>query len=384
VRPSYRAWGVVLGIWTIFGLLESVKTYVWLGTQGFPRVWWWILLSNIPWWYAWAALTPAVIWLGARWPLAGPRRWRAIGIHAAAAVVSAGVHVVASGALTYWVAGGRGAPTLSRQIGAFLVNYYIVDIAIYCAILGAYFAFDYARRWRESTLATARLEARATRLELGLADARLQALRMELNPHFLFNTLNAISGLVRKDQRDAAVQMLARLGDLLRATLDRKLPQEISVDDELALLQRYLEIELTRFGARLTVHVDADALARQALVPTLICQPLVENAVRHGASRRSGPVSVTVSARRDGAALVLEVRDTGRGLGAMVREGIGLTNTRERLRELYGDAATLHLAEAPGGGTIAAVRMPFRSTPNDQHDEQRDDQHDEPHVSATA
>jgi two-component system LytT family sensor kinase len=375
MRYSHRAWGVVFGIWTIFGLLESAKTYFWLGTQGFPRVWWWILLGNMPWWYAWAALTPAVIWLGSRWPLTGPRRRRAIGVHGIAAIVSAGAHVVASGVLTYWVTGGRAAPTMSRQIDAFLVNYFIVDIAIYCAILGAYFAFDYANRWRESTLAAAQIEARATRLELGLAEARLQALRMELNPHFLFNTLNAISGLVRNDQRDSAVQMLARLGDLLRATLDRTLPQEISVDDELALLQQYLEIEQARFGTRLIVRVDAAPLARQALVPTLVCQPLVENAIRHGVARRPGAVSVSAHVRRDGGSLVIEVRDTGRGLGPdPVTEGIGLTNTRARLRELYGDAATLHLENADGEGAVATVRMPFR-TSTGMHDILTHDRH---------
>jgi two-component system, LytTR family, sensor kinase len=352
----------MLGVWTTLGLLECLKTYYWLGTQGIPRVWWWVPLATLPWWYGWAALTPGVVWLAARWPLAGVKWPRALAVHALAAGVSAAVHVVVTGIVTYWIARGRAMPTPSRQVSVFFANYFIVDLVIYGAIVGAYFAFDYARRWRESTLATARLEARATRLELGLADARLQALRMELNPHFLFNTLNAISGLVRNDQRDSAVQMLARLGDLLRATLDRKLPQEITVDDELALLQQYLDIEQARFGTRLVVRIDAAPLVRQALVPTLVCQPLVENAIRHGVARRSGAVSVTVHVHRDGAALVIEVRDTGRGLGhGPVAEGIGLTNTRSRLRELYGDAATLGLENADGGGAAATVRLPFRT-----------------------
>jgi signal transduction histidine kinase len=360
-----RPWVLVVAVWTTLGLLECVKTYYWLGTQGFPRIWWWVLLANLPWWYVWAALTPGIFWLAARWPLSGPRWPLAVVRHGAAACVTAALHVVVAGLVTHWATQGRGVPTASRQITNFFVNYFIVDLVIYGAIVGAYLAFDYARRWRESTLAAARLEAHATRLQLGLADARLQALRMELNPHFLFNTLNAISGLVRKDQRDAAVQMLARLGDLLRATLDRKLPQEITVDDELALLQRYLDIEQARFGDRLTVHIDADALVRQAIVPTLICQPLVENAVRHGVSRRSGPVAITVRARRDGATLVLEIRDTGRGLAPTTHEGIGLTNTRERLRELYGDASTFHLTDAGGSGAVATVRVPYRLTINE-------------------
>jgi LytS/YehU family sensor histidine kinase len=231
-----------------------------------------------------------------------------------------------------------------------------------------FFALDYARRLRETSIASAQLETRAARLELGLADARLQALRMELNPHFLFNTLNAISGLVRKQQTDAAVSMLARLGDLLRVTLDRGLPQQIPIDDELALLQHYLDIERARFGSRLAVTLDVEPSAQDALVPTLVCQPLVENAVRHGVARRTGTVTISVRSWTDGVTLTLEIRDTGRGLGSNpVREGIGLSNTRARLHEMYGDDASLHLADVVGGGTVATVRIPFRHATRHEH-----------------
>jgi two-component system, LytTR family, sensor kinase len=229
-------------------------------------------------------------------------------------------------------------------------------------------ALDYYSWYRERRLRAVQLESQLTR-------AQLEVFKMQLQPHFLFNTLNAISGLVRNDQRDSAVQMLARLGDLLRTTLDRKLPQEITVDDELALLQQYLDIEQARFGTRLVVRIDAAPLVRQALVPTLVCQPLVENAMRHGVARRSGAVSVGVHVHRNGAALVIEVRDTGRGLGSgPMTEGIGLPNTRARLRELYGDAATLHLENAEGGGAVATVRLPFRTVAG-THDLITRDQH---------
>jgi signal transduction histidine kinase len=353
-----RTWLLVFATWTALGLLESAKGYLVLGDR---YVWWWALAANMPWWYGWAALTPVAFRVARRWPIFGQRWARAVAVHAAAAFALAATHLVATAFVTHWISRGRGVPTLGKQISVFVANYLVVDLVVYAAIVGAYFALDYARRWRESTLAAAKLEGHATRLELGLVEARLQALRMELNPHFLFNTLNAISGLVRKHENDAAVGMLARLGDLLRATLDRDLPQRITIEDELALLQQYLDIERARFGARLNITVELDTSAADALVPTLICQPLAENAVRHGMARQSGVVAVCVRATRDGTMLALEVRDTGRGLGfAPLREGIGLSNTRERLLELYGDAATLELTNAAGGGTVATVRLPFQ------------------------
>jgi two-component system LytT family sensor kinase len=355
-------------VWTILGLLESAKAYYSLGARGLPRFWWWVLYANMPWWYGWALLTPPALWIARRWPMSGAHLRRAVAIHVAAAGAFATAHSVGTGVVTHWLTRGRAMPTAGRQISAFFTNYFIVDLVIYAAIVGVYFAVVYAQRWRESTVAAAQLETRAARLELGIADARLQALRMELNPHFLFNTLNAISGLVRRQENDAAVGMLARLGDLLRSTLDRSLPQEITVDDELALLRQYLDIEQARFGARLVVHVDVDPAVTDALVPTLLCQPLVENAVRHGVARRSGPVAVSLRAWREGSALTIQVRDTGRGLGSSpVREGIGLSNTRARLRALYGESAALNLDDAPGGGATATVHIPFHVATRDEH-----------------
>ncbi|HEX6053023.1 MAG TPA: histidine kinase [Gemmatimonadaceae bacterium] len=361
-----RAGLLILGVCTVLGVLEAAKSYYSLGARGQPRSWTWVLFSSLPWWYGWAVVAPVGFRVARRWPLVGSRRPHAIQVHLGAAILLAATHSVVTAAVTHWLTGAQTAMSVTRSISIFLSNYFIVSLVVYAAIVGMYFALDYARRWRESTLAAARLETHAARLEVGLADARLQALRMELNPHFLFNTLNAISGLVRRRENDAAVGMLARLGDLLRTTLDRNLPQEIALDDELALLQRYLDIEQARFGARLVVNVEVDPAARRALVPTLVCQPLVENAVRHGVARRRGTVAVTIDGTREGASLVLRVRDSGKGLGSVpVREGIGLSNTRTRLRELYGEAAALQLDDAAGGGAVATVRLPFREAVRD-------------------
>jgi LytS/YehU family sensor histidine kinase len=209
------------------------------------------------------------------------------------------------------------------------------------------------------------LEATAARLELGLAEARVQALRTELNPHFFFNALNAISGLVRRGENDAAVQMLARLGELLRLTLDRDLAPEIPLYRELALLDRYLDIERARFGDRLTVDIALDPPAEDACVPALILQPLVENAIRHGITKCPGPGRIQILAKQSGTELELSVRDTGDGLGVrdltVRREGIGLSNTRARIAAMYGDAASLRLENAPGGGALVTLRIPWRA-----------------------
>ena len=189
---------------------------------------------------------------------------------------------------------------------------------------------------------------------------------MELNPHFLFNALNAASGLVRKRENDAAVDMLARLGDLLRTTLDREMPAEVALSEEIHYLGRFVDIELVRFGDRLRVTWDIDPDVRSALVPPLILQPLVENALRHGIARRPGLAQLRISARRVGLHLELAVRDSGEGLvpdGRSPREGIGLSNTRGRLTELYGpEAASLEIADAPGGGVRARLLLPFHTS----------------------
>jgi len=176
-----------------------------------------------------------------------------------------------------------------------------------------------------------------------------------------------VAGLVRKREHDAAVDMLARLGDLLRTTLDREMPAEVTLSEELAYLGRFVDIELVRFGDRLRVTWEIDADVRNALVPPLILQPLVENSLRHGVGRRPGPAQLRVSARRNGLHLELTVRDSGEGLhpagGRAPREGIGLSNTRARLTELYGpDVGSVEVADVPGGGVRARLLLPYHTS----------------------
>lgn len=229
-------------------------------------------------------------------------------------------------------------------------------LPIYLAIVSIAHALCFYRRAQER-------ERRTLGLEAGLAKARLSALRMQLQPHFLFNSLNAIAELVHKDP-EAADEMLVALASLLRLTLETSGEQELPLGRELEFVERYLAIEHVRLGDRLQVTYDLAPGTRDALVPVFLLQPLVENAVRHGLEARGGPGRLTISASCQDTALVLTISDNGPGLqpGKPLSEGIGLANTRARLRELYGAAGTLELRQAEG--FTVEIAIPFRTSPD--------------------
>jgi hypothetical protein len=358
---------VAAGACAAIGLLECAKDYVMLEIQGTERPMLNVLRDEALWWVLWMLLMPVVIWLGRNFPFDGGRWRQSTAIHFTLSILLSIGHIAAFGAAYYWAAGPTSwGPTSGKTIGVFMARYLATDIVIYAAALGAYFAFEYYERFRRMALEAAQAEGRTARLQLNLVEARIHALRMELNPHFLFNALNAVSGLVLKRENDAAVDMLARLGDLLRTTLDRQMPAEVTLSEEVEYLGRFLDIELVRFGDRLRVSWDIDPEVRNALVPPLILQPLVENALRHGIGRRPGPAQLRISARQAGLHLELAVRDSGEGLvpdGRAPRDGIGLSNVRARLTELYGpDAASLEVADVPGGGVRARLLLPFHTS----------------------
>ena len=368
-RPAlpHAPWIAVIGVWLVLGVLESAVAYLRVRGTPMERSWPALLVANVPWWLLWAFFTPPILSLVRRAPPLGDRWLRGTLVHLVAALVATSAHLVIEGAVFYFtVSRYNGMPGLERQWSLFFSNYFVLDFVTYWLVVGGALAVTYYARYHASALRTARLEANAARLELGLAEARVLALRTELNPHFFFNALNSISGLVRRGENDAAVQMLARLGELLRLTMDRELAPEIPLGSELALLDRYLDIERVRFGDRLTVDVGVEPPADDAHVPALILQPLVENAIRHGINARPGPGRIQILARRAGGILELSVRDTGEGLGArdltMRREGIGLSNTRARLAAMYGDEASLRLENAAGGGALVTLHIPWRAT----------------------
>jgi sensor histidine kinase YesM len=226
-------------------------------------------------------------------------------------------------------------------------------VLIYWAMLGVAHALDYRRQSRERALRTSQLEAR-------LAQTQLQMLKLQMHPHFLFNTLNSISALIHTDV-ELADRMVARLGDLQRLALQHFGAEEVPLREELEFLLSYLEIEQARLGPRLGFDLDVEPGTEEARVPNLLLQPLVENAIRHGVGALPGPGRVEVRARRETGRLHLEVRDTGPGLSSgEPEEGVGLSNTRARLGRLYGDEYQFELADGPGGGAVVRVVIPYR------------------------
>ena len=358
--PRRLPFGVAVSLLCLaFGVLEAAQSYAGalmrgasepLGTS--------LIFSGLPWLPA-ALLAPGVVWVARRAPLDRGRRRRALALHVVAMLAFIALHEVAAALIILpWMSLPFGATLLAKQ----LTFRSALDAAVYAAIVGVTHAARASREARDREQAAARLEA-------GLAEARLAALRAQLDPHFLFNTLNAVSALALRGDGERVVQALSTLSDMLRATLDGAPTQEVALGDELALLDRYLDIQRLRFSDRLTVERDVTAEALGAAVPAMLLQPLVENAVQHGVAARPGPTRIAIRARRDGDALRVEVRDGGPGFPtappgpSRAREGIGLANTRERLAQLYGDAQRLDCLNVEGGGALVAVTLPYRSIP---------------------
>ena len=229
-------------------------------------------------------------------------------------------------------------------------------VVIFWAIVGTHAAVRWYEAWRAQAVVSAQLSA-------DLSAAQLRALKAQLNPHFLFNALNSVVTLIDRDPASAE-KMVVRLSELLRGTLAPSSEQEVPLRRELELVEQYLEIEKVRFTDRLSVVWTIDAHARDAAVPALALQPLIENAIVHGTSRITGNGSIAVSATVEGTALVIAVRDNGYGPSAAASKpgtGIGLSNLRERLSRLYGSSASLTLADVPSGGAVATLTLPFRA-----------------------
>ncbi|HUP87711.1 MAG TPA: histidine kinase, partial [Longimicrobiales bacterium] len=230
-----------------------------------------------------------------------------------------------------------------------------VHLLTYFAILGIGLLGDYYRKYRDRQLLASQLSAQ-------LSQARLHALRMQLNPHFLFNSLNNIAMLTRKNENATAVKMLAGLADLLRYVLEDDRGDEVSLREEIAFVNRYLEIERLRFADRLKIKSDVDEETLDAFVPTLILQPIVENAIQHGMAK-ANPGVIEIAARKLGDRLVLQVRDDGPGLanGPRASQGVGLSNSRRRLEQLYGDLYSLDIRNGDESGVVVTISLPFHT-----------------------
>lgn len=355
-RLSGRELFLIFLFWTSLAVLTAVNRLLDPRGFGFPGVSpaGPILLGFLEFWL-WAAFTPLIFWLSSH--LSVKRyRW----IVRVALLVGVGLAIAVAIYLLLDLARmeifelprrrGPAAWTPFRQLGRFRI---INQLLVYFAVLAAGYAREYFLRDQARGRQAATLQAQ-------LADARLAALRMQLNPHFLFNTLHAVSALVERDPPGVR-RMIARLSELLRQTIDRKATDEVTLAEELGLLRRYIEIMEVRFQGRLRVEMDVADEALPALVPNLVLQPIVENALEHGAARAAGEGRIVIAARRDGDRLRLSVRDNGPGIAGQAESGVGLANTRARLGELYGTDAALTLGAAEGGGALVEIVLPFRT-----------------------
>lgn len=365
---------IAAAIWMSFVLIHVVQSFV--GAQAAARPWTLqgAITNSFPWWFSWLVLTPLIAWLVERFPVSEGRHWQAIGRHTAFAVPITVVQLAATGA-TYWFTTGQYtgvATSLANQVQRYFGSFFLESIVTYAGTAGVFIAIDFARARRDEAVNRAQLEARAAALESSVAQARLDALSMQMNPHFLFNTLTAIAGLVSQERKAEAREVIQRLGELLRQSLGNGSGPYTTVAKEAALLEDYLYIQRIRFSDRLGVTVNIDRDTHDGVIPSMLLQPLVENAIRHGVEPKEGKGTVQVSVQRDNGTLRIRIADSGAGFalgrdGRPAREGIGIANTRERLDHIYGPAGSLTLRNGPHGGAEAIVVVPWVSEQSNGH-----------------
>ena len=344
--PALRLWLLSAGAFSAIGTLFAVQASARGAPMPFLQLWGGSVVSWVPV----MLMTPPLVWLAQKYRFAEGDLRRSLIAHALGVTAFLVIGGFIMGAFDWMLPWERQGTMLAAALAA--VGKYIgVDVLIYLMIVVAAMAYSYARDANEASVASATLKGQ-------LAEAQLHALTSQLQPHFLFNTLHAISALVTEDP-PRAERLVARLSELLRDSLKGGMQPETSLEREFALLEKYVEVQEARFGPRLQVTFAADAEVLDARVPRLILQPLVENAIRHGIAPRPGPGMVEVAARRSGDALRLSVRDDGVGVTIPTKDGIGLRNTRERLRQLYGDRQQFTLENQPTGGVLCSVDLPL-------------------------
>ena len=355
-RTAPPIWFLIFAAWLVPALLSGFDTYMQDRLEGRAAEWRWVIFNGVDW-LLYAVLTPVVFRASRRFPLRRPHIAGRVAIHIAGALAMC-VAWAAMGSALRLAIFPRTADLTVYKVWLGFVSWVFTTlpfgVGVYFALVGIQHSFFYFAQARER-------ETQAARLAAQLSEARLGALRMQLNPHFLFNSLNAITVLVRDGDTGDASRMLELLSGVLRQVLQTDRGHETSLAEELDFLKRYLAIEQVRFSDRLRPRVEIDASIARAAVPRFLLQPLVENALRHGIARRGDAGLVEIAGRREGETLVLTVRDDGPGLEEMAGSagGVGLSNTRQRLEALYGARASLVVTNAEGGGAIATVRLPY-------------------------
>src|SRR6185503_17672103 len=356
-------WLAIVAVWAVLGVIYAAPIYIEVRAEQHGHMAWRIFSWGILTWLAWAPLTPAIVWLARRYSLVGEAWKRSLIVHVPAFLLMSALHSAAATAVTLWIQpfdnmGDSPKEFWPRFIGR-LQGSFGSDLLVYGAVIGVFYAIDYYRKYRER-------EFLASRLEAQLAQAQLDSLRMQLHPHFLFNTLNGIVGLVRDNKNKAAVNMLVGLSDLLRHTLEHSSRHEVELREEINFIKLYLSIQEVRFSDRLRIEFDIDPRTTKALVPNLILQPLTENALRHGIGRSTNSGLLGISSAVTDGHLRLTVYDEGAGLpddwqlkGSV---GIGLADTIARLQQLYDDDQQFDIRNRPEGGVEVVIVMPFRTS----------------------
>jgi two-component system LytT family sensor kinase len=356
-----RRWvrlALIWGIWTFIGLVFTLQGYFTSYRSERPIPFTDSLYMQMTWAYLFALATPLVLWAASRLPIEKNNWIRSALLHIPMSIVL-GVVITALERILLWLYWGlsAGKPLTFESITRFVIGNFSEAIGIYMLIALTSYAVSYYHRYREGQLKTFQLEAQ-------LSQAQLQALKMQLHPHFLFNTLHSISALLNKDI-EAARKMIARLGDFLRLTLENSGSQEVTLQQEMEFLSCYLEIERIRFQERLVTRLDVAEQTLDAKVPNLILQPIVENAIRHGIAPRSTPGLIEIHVKQQNGRLRIQVRDNGPGLSEhpnsehLFGKGLGLANTETRLERLYGAAHLFDLRNNPDGGLIVTLEIPF-------------------------
>ena len=352
-------WLMIVGGWTLVALFFASDFVAQSHTSSRPlpflRVLSWELFSC----YVWLPFFPLILWLGKRFQFRKKQWALSLLIHLVVGFLMPFAHQSIDAVVLPYLGypPGQQFNSFSEAYEYFLLLNYHTGVATYWATIGIQYAIRYYQMYRER-------ELRASQLEAKLAQSQLQILKMQLHPHFLFNTLNAISELVHTDP-DVAEQMVTNLSDLLRLSLETAGKQEVPLQQELDFLGKYLEIEQTRFHDRLRVRMKIDPKSLDASVPNMILQPLVENAIRHGIGPLACGGQIEIQAVRENGSLRLRVSDDGRGLPHgnvhAIREGVGLSNTRARLNHLYGPAHQFELQSVPDRGLTLSMTIPYRS-----------------------
>jgi two-component sensor histidine kinase len=355
-----RVWLIAFLVWTIPAVAFTALIAFAPEHSPNPSVFTVFVRQGLPWYY-WALLTPVILSLAEILPLDRAPRARTFAMHAGFGI-AAGLYF----GLVWFVVLIAGTPpfggaVINGRSMAFGLAFFVpFGCGVYATVAAVGYAMDFSRRLRER-------EVVASQLQSQLKEAQLGALRMQLQPHFLFNTLNTIAMLVREGETQTSVRMLARLSDLLRHLLEDEGDQEVPVREELDFLGRYLEIEQLRFRDRLHVQLNVDEGTRDAFIPNLLLQPIVENAIQHGIARRARAGALELNVARENGSLLLSVRDDGPGLSETFSldnlTGIGLRNTAARLHFLYGENATLDVRNAEEQGTVVTIRLPWHISP---------------------